>query len=122
MKPYDPEIQYFGPQGHWLSEFIKPYPPGIPQLRSVFNKAGYNHDFGYMGDRMSGFLGWLKDAWRRLGVDEDFLNEMEEGIYAALDEGIIEPWQADIALSYAKAAYIAVRGAGWKFYKNGGVK
>lgn len=114
---YDPNKRYFGPQGNWLSEIIPPFPKGMPQLRHIFNYAGYNHDNGYTGKRRSGFFGKITDAWERYQIDKEFLRELEDGIKNAFEARMINADQYADATMYARTAYAAVRAGGWAFFR-----
>lgn len=117
MEAYNPNERYFGPQGHWSSKFIPPYPLGIHILKDCFNLAAYNHDKGYEGKQRSGFIGIIKDQWERWSIDKKFLREMNEGIEQAFYDGKINSLQKKIAADYANIAYEAVRALGWTFFR-----
>lgn len=117
MEPYDPDKQYFGPEGNFLSEIIPKNPPGIPQLRSVFNLAAYNHDRGYEGKRRSGWLRLL-DIIDRYHIDRAFYQDMADGIDRAYEKEKITFEQFEYAMKYAKISYTAVRGLGWIFFRS----
>lgn len=119
MKPYDPSKRYFGPQDHWLCDFIPEFPPNMPVLRLKFNKPAYNHDAGYEGEKRSGFMGRIKDAWERWAIDKRFLFELNTGIEEAFNDHQITCKQMQEATAYAKAAYLAVRAVGWSFFRRG---
>jgi hypothetical protein len=117
MEPYDPNKRYFGPQGSPLNKLIPQAPPTMPILQPVFNKAAYEHDCDYEGEKKKGIFGKLQNILDRRNADIKFRDKMLQGIYIAADKGTISPEQEVFAIKYAKAAYIAVRAGGWAFYK-----
>lgn len=120
MKPYDPDKRYFGPQGSKLCAIIPEYPRGIPQIQQVFNKAGYNHDGGYEGEKRKGFWGWFKDARDRYRIDKKLLADLLSGIDYACERGMITGPEADECDAYAHQAYIAIRAGGWMYFRTDG--
>lgn len=119
MEPYNPDKRYFGPQGSRLCAIIPEYPRGVPQVRYIFNMAGYNHDGGYEGERRKGFFGWLRDVHERYTVDKKLLEDLLNGIDGACERGIITPAEADDCDNYAHQAYIAIRAGGWVYFRKG---
>ena len=118
MKPYDKTKRYFGPQGSPLNRLIPEAPPTVPILKEVFNKAGYNHDSGYEGEKSTvPFLGKIANYFARKAIDVEFLREMDDGILSYAEQGLITPEQEAISLKYAMLAYKAVRLGGWTFYR-----
>jgi len=124
MKPFDPNKKYLGPEGHWLSEFIPPHPPSVPELYDLWNRASYNHDKGYEGEEYSGWFGWIKKFFNRIEaetersyVDEQFETELIRAIELLKKELTRE--QVEIAYAYTAIVYKAVRKFGWSFYKTG---
>ncbi len=119
MESYDPNKRYFGPQGSRLCNIIPAYPPGVLPCKAIFNKAGYNHDGGYNGKRRSGFFGRILDAYDRWRIDQELLTELQDGIKALYDEGMISFEQAKASHAYANLAYNAIRAGGWLYFRTG---
>jgi hypothetical protein len=117
MQPYDKDKRYFGPQGSPLNKLIPQAPPTMPILQPVFNRAAYDHDGAYEGEKKKGILGKIINFLERRKADIAFRDKMIEGIHLAGVKGTISVEQEVFAKKYAKTAYAAVRLGGWVFYK-----
>jgi len=119
---YDPTVDYFGPQGHWLSDFIPKIPPSLRDcsdliqeaVRRGVNHAAWKHDVDYGQRKEVGLLGKVVNAFKRRAADLRFLRNMEGAILAV--DGLISDDEIDDAIDYAETAYRAVRIFGVAFY------
>ena len=115
MEPYDPQKRYLGPQGHWLSDLIPEVPPSCELVRPYWNKAAYNHDKGYEGDKELGIWGVIKNYFKRRKIDVTFYEDLLAGVESVKEH--LNESQYELAKAYANIVFTAVRSGGWSFYR-----
>ena len=122
MKEYDPNIDYLGPQGVWISKYIPKFPRGCEVLKPLWNRVAYEHDCDYSGDEFKGFVGWLRKWVNKDMVEEDRAyadKKFRDGLRQSVEvmRSQLSSKQYDRAIEYAELCYFAVKKAGWAFYK-----
>lgn len=124
MMEFDKDKRYLGPEGHWSVKYIPAFPPSVPELYDLWNKAAYNHDEGYEGNEYAGWFGWIKKWVNRVEVEaeRELIDEQfETELFRAIE--LIKPQlsraQLEEAYAYTAIVYKAVRKMGWSFYKTG---
>ena len=126
MKPYDPNVRYLGPQGHWLNKYIPEYPPGAPEeLKELWNQAAFGHDVDFEGSEYAGFTGWVKKWLSRDQVKRDIRKanqKFRDRLIIAIEQTkhLMTIEERVIAFEYASIVFKAVENFGWAFYKVGG--
>jgi len=124
MKPYDPSVDYLGPNRSAIKKYIPTFPPGCEELKPLWNIHAYNHDCDYFGDDYSGWFGWLK-KWmdRRRVAEARWLadHRFYEGLMLSIEslQDKLTGNQIIIAQSYARIVFEAVNSFGWAFYRVG---
>jgi hypothetical protein len=119
MEAYDPKKNYFGAEGTKLADIFGEILKFMPALKKGWNRAAYYHDLDYTGTRRSGFWGRIQDFFERRRSDTTFYDRLVETIITAEALDRLTEKEGDRAMKLAKAAYLAVRVAGWKPYKKG---
>ena len=117
MEAYDPNKIYLGPNGHWSKDYIPKTPIGIPQVHPYWNKAAYDHDCDYEGEKETGFFGWIKNFLNRKRIDDKFHDDLCNGVDKIAHTLTKDEIQR--AYDYADLVHQSVRTFGWTFYRVG---
>ena len=119
---YNVDVRYFGAQNHWTTKLFDPFPPGIPQLRNLFNEVSFRHDVDYIGTKRSGWFGRFRDFIDRKYADKRFQDDLLDGIMAEWQAKIVTDEEMDEADDFVEIAHSLIRSVGFTFYKTGDTK